>query len=474
MVYFERDNNTRISTMPQHKNKIVRDLTSGNVTWTMITFAAPLFLSSLLQTVYNVTDMIIVGRFVGKAGLGAVSIGTDILHFLCFIAMGFSNAGQVIISQLIGAGMHERVRRTIGTLFTFLGTGAVIITVAGLFLLDNMLDWVNTPPEARSYTKSYLGICLAGMIFIYGYNIISAILRGMGDSRHPFIFVAVSVVLNVILDVLFVVILNWELSGVALATVISQAVSFFWALHFLYRNRKHFGFHFTPREFAVSREALKPLIKLGIPMIIQSAAISFSMLFVNSYINTYGVVATAMTGIGNKLSSIVNIVNIALSAAGSTMIGQCIGAEKYDRVPKVLKVSFSINGAIAGIAGIAVILFPRMIFGIFTTDAEVLQMAVTYIPVLLLLFGGGALRPPMTSLINGSGNFKLNLAVALLDGVFMRICLSMLLGITIGYGVYGFWYGHALAGFTPFFIGIVYFTSGRWRTRKYIIGRKSA
>ena len=457
--------------MSNNKNKIVRDLTEGNVTWTMITFAAPLFLSSLLQTVYNVTDMIIVGRFVGKEGLGAVSIGTDILHFLCFIAMGFSNAGQVIISQLIGAGMHDKVRRTIGTLFTFLGAGAVIITIAGLLMLDNMLDWVNTPAEAREFTKSYLAICLSGMIFIYGYNIISAILRGMGDSRHPFIFVAVSVVINVILDLIFVVQFKWNLYGVALATIISQAVSFIWALVFLYRNKHHFGFHFTLKEFAVSKEALAPLVKLGIPMVIQSAAISFSMLFVNSYINTYGVVATAMTGIGNKLSSIVNIVNIALSAAGSTMIGQCIGAEKYDRVPKVLKVSFSINGAVAGAAGVICLLFPQAVFGIFTNDSDVLKMAMTYIPVLLLLFGGGALRPPMISLINGSGNFKLNLAVALLDGVFMRICLSMLLGITIGYGVYGFWYGHALAGFTPFFIGIVYFLSGRWKTRKYIIGR---
>ncbi|MBO5766881.1 MAG: hypothetical protein J6S24_11380, partial [Lentisphaeria bacterium] len=275
----------------------------------------------------------------------------------------------------------------------------------------------------------------------------------------------------VILDILFVVKFGWALYGVALATIISQAVSFFWALIFLYRNRVQFGFHFTLQEFAVSADALKPLIKLGIPMVIQSAAITFSMLFVNSYINTYGVVATAMTGIGNKLSSIVNIVNIALSAAGSTMIGQCIGAEKYERVPKVLKVSFSINGAIAFAAGVVTVLFPRTVFGIFTTDADVLKMSTSYIPVLMLLFGGGALRPPMTSLINGSGNFKLNLAVALLDGVFMRICLSMLLGLAVGYGVYGFWYGHALAGFTPFVIGGVYFLSGNWRTRKYIIGK---
>ena len=453
------------------KNKIVRDLTEGNVTWTMISFAAPLFLSSLLQTVYNVTDMIIIGRYVGKEGLCAVSIGADVSHFLCFIAMGFSSAGQVIISQLIGAGMHKKVRRTIGTLFTFLGAAGIIITIAGLLMLEHILDWVNTPPEAREQTKIYLAVCLAGTFFIYGYNIISSILRGMGDSRHPLIFVAVSVGINVLLDLLFVIKFGWGAAGAAAATTISVAISFFWALIFLYRNRSHFNFHFTLREFCVSRDALRPLVKLGIPMIIQSAAISFSMLFVNSWINTYGVVATAMTGVGGKLSSIVNIVNFTFAAAGSTMIGQCIGAEKYDRVPKVLRVSFSINGFIAVAAGVVTLLFPQAVFGIFTSDKDVLKMAMTYIPVLLMHYASGALRPPMSSLINGSGNFKLNLAVALLDGIFMRICLSMVLGLAVGLGVYGFWYGHALAGFTPFVIGGCYFLSGRWRTRKYIIGR---
>ncbi|MBE6406177.1 MAG: hypothetical protein E7040_09170, partial [Lentisphaerae bacterium] len=226
-------------------------------------------------------------------------------------------------------------------------------------------------------------------------------------------------------------------------------------------------------DFRIDKEALMPLLKLGIPMLIQSAAISFSMLFVNSYINAYGVVASAMTGVGNKLSSIVNIVNVALSTAGSSMIGQCVGAEKYDRVPKVLRVSFTINILISVLAGTVTLIRPEWVFGIFTKDPDVLAMSLTYIPVLLLLFGGGALRPPMMALINGSGNFNLNLAVALLDGVLMRICLSLLLGFTFGLGVHGFWYGHALAGFTPFVIGGVYFLTGRWRTRKYIIGKNS-
>lgn len=457
--------------MKAQKRSLTRDLTQGSVLLTMVTFALPLFLSGLLQTVYNITDMIIVGHAVGRDGLGAISIGSDILHFLMFVALGFSNAGQVIISQFTGAGLRSKVRKTIGTLFTFLLGSSVIIGLSGLIFAKNILSWVNTPPEAWALTLDYFRICMCGMVFIYGYNIVSAILRGMGNSRHPFYFVAVSVCANVVLDLIFVVWFKWALFGAALATVLSQGMSFLFALSFLYRNRKAFGFGFRRKDFIIDKEVLKPLLKLGIPMIIQSAAISFSMLFVNSWINTYGVVATAMTGVGNKLSSLVNVINFALGTAGSSMIGQCLGAEKYDRVPQILKVSFFINGVIALSAGLAVILFPRLVFGIFTTDEKVLKMAMTYIPVLLLLFAGAALRPPMSSLINGSGNFKLNLAVALLDGVFMRIGLSLILGLAAGMGVYGFWYGHAWAGFTPFVIGGTYYISGKWRTRKHIINK---
>lgn len=451
------------------KNRIVRDLTSGNVARTMIWFAAPLFLSSLLQTTYNMADMIIIGHFVGKEGVAAASIGGDVLLFASFVAMGFANAGQVIISQLVGAGRHDKVNRLIGTMFTVLLCCAMLIGSLGLIFQETLLQWLNTPPEALEYTRAYTDVCLTGLVFIYGYNVVSAVLRGMGDSKHPFYFIALATGLNVVLDLVLVVGFRMAIFGVALATVISQAVSFCWAVTFLYRRKTAFGFDFKLRSFAVDREVLIPFLKLGIPMMIQGASIDFSKLFVNAWINSYGVLATAMTGIGNKVGSVVNVVNVALSTAESSMIGQCIGAEKYERVPKVLKVSFSINIAISLAMGIVTVLFPSVVFGIFTGDAEVLKLSLRYIPVALLLFAGSALRPPMSSLINGSGNFMLNLAVALLDGVFMRIGLSALLGLGFAFGVYGFWYGSALASFTPFVIGGVYFLSGRWRTRKYLI-----
>ena len=275
--------------------------------------------------------------------------------------------------------------------------------------------------------------------------------------------------LNIILDLIFVVVFKWAIFGVALATVLSQAISFILSVVFLYIHRVEFGFDFRLESFKIDREVLAPLLKLGFPMLLQSAAISFSMLYVNSYINGEGVVFAAMNGIGNKVGMIVNIINFSFAAAASPMIGQAVGAEFYHRVPRIVGVSLVINSAISLIMAIVLLAMPRLLFGIFTNDGEVLDLAERYVPVALLLLLGSALRPPLGALINGVGNFKLNFAVGVLDGVLIRIGLSVLLGLYLGFGAFGFWYGHAIAGFTPFVIGGIYYLTGRWRTRKYII-----
>ncbi|HPT86286.1 MAG TPA: MATE family efflux transporter [Bacillota bacterium] len=453
----------------QPENTLIRDLTTGSVPKKLIFFAMPLFFSGLLQTVYNMVDMVVVGQFVGSAGLSAVSTGSDVLHFLTFIAMGFSNAGQITISQFIGAGKRENIKRIIGTIFTFLLSCALVMTFLCLLLREQIIDWVNTPVEAIHYARDYIVTCIFGLIFIYGYNLVSAILRGMGDSKHPFIFIAIAAVLNLLLDLLFVAAFQWGPFGAAFATVISQAVSFIWALVFLYRRKEQFGFDFKPGSFLIDGEIFKILIKLGIPMVLQSAAISFSKLFVSSWVNSYGLIASAVSGIGNKLQAITNVFAAALSTAGGSMIAQCIGAEKYKRVPKVILTSFLVDGVVALSLSLATVFFPYAVFGMFTRDPEVLSMALTYIPVAILLYSSCMLRPPMMSLINGSGNYRLNLAIALLDGVFVRIGLALFLGLGLKMGVYGFWYGDALASFMPFFIGGCYYLTGRWKTRKHII-----
>jgi len=215
---------------------MVTDLTTGNVAVLLLQFAFPLFISNALQAVYNIVDMVVVGQYIGGAGMSAVSIGGDILHLLTFVAMGFSSAGQVIVARDVGAGRMDRVQKTIGTMFTFLLGTALVISVGSFFIRSNILDLLNTPTESYIFTMDYMVTCLVGLVFIYGYNIVSAILRGMGDSRRPFVFIAIAAVVNMILDVLFVAYMDMEVFGAAFATVISQAISFIFALVYLYKG----------------------------------------------------------------------------------------------------------------------------------------------------------------------------------------------------------------------------------------------
>ena len=449
----------------KESKQLIRDLTSGSVPGTLLRFAMPLFFSGLLQTVYNMVDMIVVGQFVGTNGLSAVSIGGEVLQLLTFVAMGFSNAGQITISRYVGEGRRDRVGQMVGTLFTLLMSAAVVLMITFLIGYKGVMAWLNTPADSWDMTRDYIVTCIFGLIFIYGYNLVSAILRGMGDSKHPFQFIAIASVLNIILDLIFVAGMHLGAFGAALGTVIGQAVSFIFALRLLYKNREQFYFDFKPEHFRIYGTVIKPLLSLGIPMVIQSAAITFSMLFVNSYINSYGVTAVAVTGVGRKIESIVNIVSQAVSSAGGAMIAQALGANKIKRVPKVVFTAFSLVAVPAVLMGIITIFKPEWLFGLFSSDEAVLTLALTYIPFALIQYAGSTVRPAAFSLINGSGNSKLNLAVALLDGIVCRVGLALLFGVQMGMGIKGFWLGNAVSGLVPGLIGGTYLLSGKWKLR---------
>ena len=444
--------------------KVINDFSQGNIPKQLITFATPLFLSSLLQIVYNTVDMIVVGQKLGQTGLSAVAVGGDIAHFLTFFAMGFSNAGQVLISQYVGAKQYDKLGRFIATMYTSVLGCSLAVSAVCLILRNTLLQLMNTPPEAYAGALAYSTVSMIGLVFIYGYNIGSAVLRGMGDSRHPFIFISVAAVLNIVLDILFVLVLPYGCMGAALATVISQGLSFVLCSVYLYKKRRHIGVNLELSYFfSPNRDMFLSLVKLGLPMAIKSASIQVSKLFVNSWINSYGVAVSAFAGIANKITSISNLVSNSVNTAGSSMVGQNIGAKKYERVPKIILTVSSITFTIAALMSVAFCTFPLQIFGIFSKEKAVLDIALEYLPVAVLMFFGSAFRSPSNALINGSGDYKMNFATAILDGIVMRIGLSVLFGIVLQKGYMGFWLGDALAGFTPFVIGVFFYISGRWK-----------
>ena len=442
---------------------MIRDLTKGPVVSQLFRFALPLFASNALQAIYNLVDMVIVGNYIGAAGMSAVSIGGEALHLLTFVAMGFSSAGQVIVARAVGTGRHDEIRKTIGTMFTFLLSVSLAIAAVCYLMRDGILSWLNTPAAAYDLAMDYLVTCVCGLVFIYGYNIVSAILRGMGDSRRPFVFIAVAAVLNTVLDILFVKYLGLKVFGAALATVIGQGVSFIAALVYLYRRRESFGFDFRLRSFRIDGAAFKRLLSLGIPMAIQSAAISFSKIILMAWINLFDVTYSALAGIFNKVNIMGGVISQSFTTAGSTMAGQNLAAGKYQRVKQILLTIFLVSTGLALVGTAIMLLWPTGIYRAFTPDADVLKAASVLTLPIILNFFGAATRSVAFSLINGSGRAKLNLAIAIIDGVIARIGLAALLGFALHMDCRGFWLGDALAGFMPLVIGGVFFLSGKWK-----------
>ncbi|MBR5252195.1 MAG: MATE family efflux transporter [Oscillospiraceae bacterium] len=446
------------------KTTHIRDFTTGNITKQLVVFSMPLFLSNLLQIVYNMVDMIIVGQALGKVGISAVSVGGDVSHFMIFIVMGFANAGQVLIAKYIGAKRQDKLGSFVGTMTGFLFSCAVVVSVVAIIFQDTILSLMNTPAESWQGAWNYSLVCMIGLVFIYGYNIVSAILRGMGDSKHPFVFISIAAVMNLVLDIVFVIFMDMGAGGAALATVISQGTSFVLCAVFLVRNKSKFSLDMSLVQFVRwDRTMLSELLKLGTPMAIKSASIQVSKLFVNSWINSYGVAVSAFAGIANKIGSVANLVSNAMNTAGSTMVSQNIAAGRFDRVKGIMLSIAAIGLSIATVISLAFVAFPQQIFGIFTTDTAVLEIGAGYLPIAVMLFFGSAMRSIMNALINGSGNYKVNFATAILDGIVLRIGLSVLFGLVLSMEHYGFWIGDALAGFTPFFIGLVFYKTGRWK-----------
>ncbi len=450
------------------KKELIRDLTQGKIAPVLLKLAYPVMLSNLLQTVYSMADMVIVGQYEGSTGLSSVSIGGDLIHLFTFIGMGLATAGQIMVSQYIGAGRRKDLNEVIGTLFTFSFLTAAVLAVVCMGAAGRFLNLLNTPEAAYAGAYAYTMCSSWGMMFIFGYNMVSAILRGMGDSRHPMYFIVFASVMNIVLDLLFIGRFGMGAFGAALATILSQGTSLLLCLAYLYRNREQFAFDFRPASFRISRKPMTTMLRLGIPIAIQTSAGSISALFVSSYINQYGVAASAVTGIGNKMNSIALIVANALNTSGSSIIGQSFGAGLIERVRSVVAHVFCFDLIFVTCISIGILLFPEQVFSLFNTDPEVLALAHVYAPVAAISFMGFAVRSPSLAFINGLGQARMNFFMGVAEGFVLRIGLTWLLGVALGLGLKGFWYGAVIASYGYGLVVFPYFFSNRWVNRKSV------
>lgn len=442
-------------------NQFEKDLSQGSVAKQLFLFAIPFIITNLVQSLYSVADMIIVGQFAGTVSMSGVNIGSQVSLLITMLVIGLSAGGTVLIAQYKGFGAREELTRTIGTLFSVLFVLAIVLTVVMFLFSVPILHLIQTPPEAFEEAKRYLLVTVAGTIFIFGYNAFSAVFRGMGNSKFPLIFVSIACLANVFLDLLLVAYFKMGALGAAVATVSSQALSMILCIIFL--RRSDFVFDFRLKSFRFHKEQLKKLLEVGIPTSIQNTITHISFIVLTAMVNTISVAASAGVGAVAKFNSFAILPAIAVGNSVSAMSAQNIGAGEEKRAVKTMNIGILLAFVMSLIMFVIATLFPEPILQIFGNDPDMIREGARYMQAFKYDFLIVPVLFCFNGLFIGSGHSTFSLINSILSSIIIRIPISYLFGMSMGQGVFGVGIGAPLATLVSSVIGLFYFLSDRWR-----------
>ena len=353
-----------------------KNLTTGNIFKTIISFCLPFLLSYFLQTLYGMADLFIIGQFNGVESTTAVSIGSQVLHMITVMIVGLAMGTTVMIGQAIGAEKKEDVTAAISNTVVLFFVLSIAATVLLLCLVRPITAVMSTPKEAVQGTISYLTICFMGIPFITAYNVISSIFRGMGDSRSPMYFIAVACAVNIGLDFLLIGGFHMGAAGAALGTTLSQTFSVFVSLAFIAKNKS--GIALNRKNFHLNRKIMDSILKIGFPVAVQAGFIQIAFLVITVIANRRGLNDAAAVGIVEKIISILFLVNSTMLSTVSALCAQNIGAGKHDRAKQTLKYALLITTFFGLLSVIVMQVAPEPFIGLFTSDAKVIRMGAQY------------------------------------------------------------------------------------------------
>ena len=441
------------------------DLIRGDLWRSMLRFSIPLIASNLLQAVYNIVDMIIVGRFAGSAGLSAVSIGGQATMVALCIVMGIANAASVMVSQLVGAGRQAEIPPLLRTMERVFAAAALTLTVLAWVFTRALLAALNTPQEAYTQAVWYLRICMTGTVFVYLYNLMNGVLRGLGDARTPLLLVVISSAVNLVLDLLLVGVFHLGAGGAAAATAFSQLLC---CLLVFPLARKRHAFLAAPRQeaFRFDREKLAMLLKIGLPQSLQFTLTELSFLLIAGVVNVFGVYASAAAGAVARLGSFAVLASKAMMGAIITVTGQNIGADRPERALRGMGIGVLYALPISVLFFLLSLLWPERMLGLFTTEAPVLAVGAPYLKALALSFVLESVMFCMMGLLTGAGHTLVTLSCALVSAFVVRYSLARLFSATLGMGFVGVGWAYPFAPAASLIICTVFILTGRWKTNR--------
>ncbi|NLJ96981.1 MAG: MATE family efflux transporter [Clostridiales bacterium] len=444
---------------------ITRDMTKGSPIKLLLKFTLPMLVGNIFQQFYNMVDSIVVGKFVGKDALAAVGATGSSIFLIFGLTFGLSAGISIVISHYFGAGDYENVRKSFATATYIIFTAAIIMGTIGFFATRPLLELLGTDAAIIDKSTTYMKILFAGILGTATYNGISGVLRALGDSITPLIFLIIASILNVVLDLLFVIVFGWDVAGVAIATIISQVLSGVSCTIYAFAKVK--ALRMPIKEFKPHKDIAKRCIRLGVPVALQNSFVSISMLALQSVINTFSVNIVAAYTAVNRIEQLVMQPSTSLGTAVSSFTGQNIGAGKNDRVIKGIK-----SGVIL-ILIFSLIMTPLMYFGgesimgLFSRkeDIDVVRHGVEGIRITSLFYSFLGLIFITRNFLSGAGDIKIPMIMGLIE-VVSRVTLSRYLAGIMGF--HGIFLATALTWFITGIVGSLRVISGRWKNRSVI------
>ena len=440
------------------------DLIHGDLWRSMLRFSLPLIASNLLQAVYNIVDMIIVGRCAGSAGLSAVSIGGQVTMVALCVVMGIANAASVLSSQLVGGGRRQEIAQMLRTMELVFALIALALTALAWVFTKGLLTALNTPPESYAQAVSYLRICMAGTVFIYLYNLMGGVLRGLGDSRTPLLLVAVSSVVNLVLDLLLVGVLRLGAGGAAAATVFSQMLCCL--LIFPLSRRRHPFLGERQGKFRFDGAKFSLLLKIGLPQSVQFTLTELSFLLIAGVVNLFGVYASAAAGAVARLGSFAVLASKAMMSAIITVAGQNIGAGAPERALWGMGIGILYALPVSLVFFLLSLLWPELMLRLFTAETPVLAAGAPYLKALALSFVLESVMFCMMGLLTGAGHTLVTLSCAMVSAFVVRYSLARLFSITLGLGFVGVGWAYPFAPAASLLICTAFILTGRWKVNR--------
>lgn len=451
--------------MKQAKEKNgMTDMTTGSPAKLILSFAVPLLIGNLFQQLYNMVDSVVVGRFVGSTALAAVGAAFPVVFLLFSLFLGIGIAAMILISQFYGAGESERVQDTVDTLYTMFITAAVPIAVIGILISKPIIQLMAVPADTADQCWTYMVIILGGMIGSFGYNANSGILQGLGDSKTPLLFLIISSILNVILDLVFVIVFHWGVAGVAIATVIAQIFS--WVFGIFYINKKYPQIHINPFKFRFNKELAKKILKLGLPTAAEQAMFSVGVMALQRLINGYGSAFMAAYNSAGKLDTFMFMPIQSFATAATTFVGQNIGANRYDRVHRGTRDTLLLCCGTS--LALAVLLLPvgRFCMQLFTTDEAVIEFGYGYLIRVLPFYWIQAIMFVFNSIMRGAGEVKVPIISSVCGLWIARLPAAYLLAHF--FEPVDLYFCYAIGWTLGVLICVPYYLSGRWKNKSLV------